>query len=81
MNKSAQLSIRTDYDNSFRVRAAQPFNVLPSELRGIIVLDSFKVGLGRFLEQYPDAPPVPGYTPTNDNSMLNWRRTHSMQLS
>ena len=80
MNKSAQLSVRTDYDNSFRVRAAQLFNVLPPELRGIIVLDSFKVGLGRFMEQYPDTPPVPGYTPTNDNSMLSWRRTHSMQL-
>ena len=42
-NKSAQLSVRTDYDNSFRVRAAQLFNVLPPELRGIIVLDSFIV--------------------------------------
>ncbi|XP_063676111.1 uncharacterized protein LOC134812558 [Bolinopsis microptera] len=81
MNKSAQLSVRTDYDNSFRVRAAQLFNVLPSELRSITLLDSFKVGLGRFMEQYPDTPPVPGYTPTNDNSMLSWRRTHSMQLS
>ena len=80
MNKSAQLSVRTDYYNSFRVRAAQLFSVLPSELRGIILLDSFKVGLGRFMEQYPDTPPVPGYTPTNDNSMLSWRRTHSTSV-
>ena len=81
MNKRSQLSVRTDYDNTFRVRAAQLFNVLPPERRRIQDLDSFKVGLGRFLEQCPDTPPVTGYTPTNDNSLLSWRRTHSMQLS
>ena len=81
MNKSAQLSVRSDYDNTFRVRAAQLFNVLPSELRSITILDSFKVGLDRFMKQYPDTPPVPGYTPMNDNSLLSWRRTHSMQLT
>ena len=45
-------------------------------------LDGFKAGLGKFLEQYSDTPPVPGYTPINDNSLLSWRRTHTMcQLS
>ena len=73
--------VRTDCDNTFRVRAAQLFNVLPSELRSIKMLNSFKAGLGSFLEQCPDTPPVTGYTPMNDNSLLSWRGTHPMQLS
>ena len=40
MTKSAQLSVRTDYDKSFRVRAAQ--------LQGITVLDSFKASCDNF---------------------------------
>ena len=81
MMKRSQLSVRTDYDNTFRVRAAQLFNVLPPEIRSIKVLHSFKVGHNRFLEQFPDTPPVTGYTPMNNNSLLSWRRTHMMQLS
>ena len=67
MNKRAEMSVRADYDKTFRVKAAQLFNLLPLELRTATKLDSFKVKLGRFLEQYPDTPPVPGYTPANDN--------------
>ncbi|KAL5254767.1 hypothetical protein ACHWQZ_G014266 [Mnemiopsis leidyi] len=81
VSKRAQLSVRSDYDSTFRVRAAQLFNLLPPELRSLTTLESFKAGLGRFLEQYPDTPPVPGYTPQNDNSLLSWGRTHTMQLS
>ena len=81
VNKYAQLSVRSDYDSTFRVRAAQLFNLLPPELRSITSLESFKAGLGKFMEQYPDTPPVPGYTPTNDNSLLSWRRMHTMLLS
>ena len=81
VNKSAQMSVRSDDDSTFRVRAAQLFNLLPPELRSLTTRGSFKAGLGRFLEQYPDTPPVPGYTPQNDNSLLSWGRTHTMQLS
>ena len=81
INKRSQLSVRTDYDKTFRVRAAQLFNLLPPALGNITSLELFKVGLSRFLEQYPDTPPVPGYTPMNDNSLLSWGRTHQMQLS
>ena len=51
--------------------------MLPTDLR------SFKAGLGRYLEQYPDTPPVAGYTAANDNTLLSWeqKRTHPMQLS
>ena len=81
VNKNAQLSVRSDYDSTFRVRAAQLFNLLPPELRATTSLGGFKAGLGRFMEQCPDTPPIPGYTPSNDNSLLSWRRTHTMQLS
>lgn len=81
VNKNSQLSVRSDYDSTFRVRAAQLFNILPPELRATTSLDGFKAGLGRFMEQCPDTPPIPGYTPSNDNSLLSWRRTHTMQLS
>ena len=79
INRRAQLSVRTDYDNSFRVRAAQLWNLLPEKLGTETSLDNFKVGLGRFLDEYPDTPPVPGYTPVNNNSLLSWRRTLSKQ--
>ena len=83
INRKAQMSIKADYDRSFRVRAAQLFNMLPADLRGVSTLDAFKSGLGRFLEHYPDTPPVTGHFGVNDNSLLSWnqRRTHSMQLS
>ena len=56
---------------------AQLWNLLPEKLGTEISLDNFEVGLGRFLDEYPDTPPVPGYTPVNqnDNSLLSWRRT------
>ena len=80
LSRKSQLSVRADYDKSFRVRAAQLFNILPADTRSITKLDCFKAELGRFLERYPDTPPVPGYTAVNDNSLLSWRRTHPMQL-
>ena len=81
INRKSQMSVRADYDRTFRIRAAQLFNLLPASLRSITKLDCFKAELGRVLERYPDTPPVPGYTPLNDNSLLSWRRTHPMQLS
>ena len=81
VNMKSQMSVRSDYDRSFRVRAAQLWNTLPADVNSLSTLESFKVGLGRFLEQFPDTPPVPGYTPANDNSLLSWRRTHTLPLS
>ena len=81
LNTNAQLSVQSDYDNSFGVRAAQLWNVLPSETNTLETLDSFKIALGRFLERFPDTPPVPGYTPANDNSLLSWKETRMTQMS
>ena len=81
INRESQMSVKVEYDKTLRVRAAQLFNLLPVELRAITELESFKVGFSRFMEHYPDTPHVPGYTPNNDNSLLSWRRTHTMPLS
>ena len=48
------------YDHYFSVRAAQLWYTLPAEVSLLDSLDPFKAGLGNFLEQYPDNPPVPG---------------------
>ena len=37
-------------------------------------LEAFKVALGNILDQYPDKPPVPGYTTPNDNYLLDLSR-------
>ena len=81
INRKSQMSVRADYDRTFRIRAAQLFNLLPASLRSITKLDCFKAELGRVLERYPETPLVPGFTTLNDNSLLSWRRTHPMQLS
>ena len=70
MGKIAKLSVRSDYDKSFKVRAAQLWNLVPAGIGKLGTLESFKIGLCRFLEQYPDTPPVTGYTPANNNSLL-----------
>ena len=81
LKANAQQSVRSDYNSSFAVRAAQLWNILPSEINTLDSLDSFKIGMGRFLERFPDTPPVPGYTPANDNSLLSWKETRMTQMS
>ena len=71
-NHQAQKSVSTAYDNSFGVKATRLWNLLPKSVNTIRTLDAFKVALGRFVEQFPDQPPVPGYTPPNSNSLLSW---------
>ena len=81
ISKDAKMSVRSDYDKSFKVRAAQLWNLVPGGIGKLGTLDSFKIGLCRFLEQYPDTPPVTGYTPANNNSLLSWRWTSARQLT
>ena len=81
INTKAQLSVRSDYDSSFGVRAAQLWNILPANISQLETLESFKIGLGKFLEQFPDMPPVPGYSTANNNSLLSWKETRMTQMS
>ena len=72
LNHKAQRSVATIYDNSFGVRAPRLWNMLPKGVNTVTTLDSFKVALGKFLDRFPDKPPVLGYTTPNNNSLLSW---------
>ena len=71
-NHQAQKSYSTAYDNSFGIKAARLWNLLPKSVNSHTSLEAFKVALGDFINQFPDKPPVPGYTPPNSNSLLDW---------
>ena len=71
-NKKAPLSAVTLYDSSFAVHAGKLWNTLPEDITAITLLDSFKIYLGKFLRQFPDRPPVKGYTTQNRNSIIDW---------
>jgi len=60
------------YDNSFGVKAARLWNVLPKNVNCQTTLETFKAALGEFIVKFPDMPPVTGYTPPNNNSLLDW---------
>ena len=88
LNTKAQKSISTHYDNSFGVKAAKLWNILPKIANEKTALEHFKIALGDYIDKFPDTPPTKGYTARNRNSLLEWtlegdfcRRTHMMPLS
>ena len=58
------------YDESFIIRAAKLWNVLPPPLTNILTLDSFIDQLDNFLDTIPDEPPLNGYHFKNNNSLV-----------
>ena len=62
----------TEPTKYFGVRAAWLWNALPKNVNTAETLDTFKIMLGRWLDQYPDNPPVRGYKTQNCNSILDW---------
>ena len=70
-NHLAQKSYSTAYDNSFGIRAARLWNLLPKSVNSVTSLEPFKIALGGFISQFPDRPSVSGYTP-NINSLHDW---------
>ena len=63
--------ILTIFDESFAVKSAKLWNILPSELTKITCLESFKVHLENFLSLLPDEPPLQGYSHKSNNSLTN----------
>ena len=70
--KNCPSSISSLYENSFSVKAAKLWNILPKSVNTAKDLDSLKVALGKFLERFQDTPPTPGYTSQCSNSLLDW---------
>ena len=58
-NAKAQMSFSTLYENSFGVKAARLWNLLPSHVNQQETLTGFKEALGAFLKTFPDTPPSP----------------------
>ena len=70
--RNSQRSVSTAYNNSFAVRGARLWNLLPKSVNEITQLESLKSALGNFLSTFPDTPPVRGYNSMNSNSLLEW---------
>ena len=64
--------INTSYDYFFKVRATQLWNCLPKTINNQSSLESFKSKLDIFLMNFPDRPPVTGYSTANGNSLVDW---------
>ena len=72
VNNKAQFSVKTDYENSFKIKASRLWNTLPKAINTVTCLEAFKVVLGEYLRKIPDTPPIPGHTAINRNSLLDW---------
>ena len=68
----ARGTVKTKFFDSFAVKAARLWNTLPKKVNTADDLDQFKILLGRWLDQFPDCPPVTGYPTQNTNSILDW---------
>ena len=59
--------------NSFGVKVAQLWNLLPLEINPISTLGLLlKSSLAKFLKGFPDTTRTKQYTTTNNNSLLKW---------
>ena len=72
-SRTSSASNQTLFDNSFAVQGPKLWNAIPHELTVIENLEQFKNKLTKFLLSFPDKPPIRGYTPPNNNSLLSWR--------
>ena len=62
----------TTYESSFAVRSGKLWNRLPSELTNEMILSSFIRKLDQWLTQFPDKPPIHGYSNISRNSILDY---------
>ena len=63
--------ILTQYENSFIIKSAKLWNILPPQLTKINDLNIFKAKLNKFLNDIPDKPPLPNYPYLNNNSLID----------
>ena len=74
--KSSSLRNQSLYDSSFAVMGPRLWNILPSHLHLIAEPQQFKTELTKFINQFPDKPPVRGYCYANTNSLLDWSKNN-----
>ena len=61
------------YEDSFPIRTAKLWNIVPKEITSSTTLTVFTNKLDRWLSSIPDNPPVQGYYHVNKNSLLDYR--------
>ena len=71
-SKAKKLHLRTIRFNYFTSIGPALFNILPKKLKRKTTLNTFKKNLDKFIKEFPDRPPCPGYQCANNNSLLSW---------
>ena len=66
--KNSSAKAQSLYDESFRIKGAKLFNIIPKSIKQKPTLSSFKSSLTKFLLTIEDHPPVPGFA--SQNSLL-----------
>lgn len=72
LHTSSRAKFQTLYDNFFAVVGPKLWNILPATVKSEETITSFKAAVYNFCSSFPDTPPVPGYSPLNRNSLLDW---------
>ena len=62
--------VLTLFENSFVVKSARLWNVIPPQVSRIDNLPKFKLELDNFLSTISDQPPLPSYPYKNNNSLV-----------
>ena len=70
-------SLLSKFEESFVIKAAKLWNLLPSDVTHLTELFAFKAGLDKFLKNTPDLPPISGYPYQHNNSLLSYHQLKS----
>ena len=72
LNMKATQRARSLYESSFAVVGPKLWNCIPRHISTITNKETFKISLSRFMVEFPDEPPIDGYT--RHNSLLDYNR-------
>ena len=72
LSRSSSLRNQTLYDSSFAVRGPKLWNKVPVNVKAAVSFNSFKVRVSEFLSSIPDNPPIPGYSCSWSNSLVDY---------
>ena len=67
--------------NSFTSNGPALFNIIPPKIKEAKSLSAFKSKLQKFINSFPDTPPIPNYTGQNHNSLLDWVKSSNVDTS
>ena len=60
------------YDSSFAVMGPRLWNIIPANIKTLDNFLAFKERVSQFSMNFPDQPPISGYTCSNSNSLIEW---------